>query len=172
MDEVVADTIAKHITRYNHDHGAHFTKADLTGKWLHDLVSVEHQEILEEYLREDDFFEDLDVMSDAPRVLENLQPHYEIFIASAAMEVPTSFDSKFRWLDRHFPFIPPSHIVFCGDKSILHADYLIDDNPRQLRRFRGTGILYSSPHNAFVNEFRRVDNWLQVEHLFLTELKP
>ena len=66
------------------------------------------------------------------------------------MEVPTSFTAKYNWLGRHFPFIPPSHIVFCGDKSILRADFLIDDNPRQLRRFQGQGILFEAPHNIHV----------------------
>ncbi len=172
MDEVVADTLGEHIARYNRDHGENITRGDLTGKWLRDVVSPDRHAVLENYLRDDDFFEDLAVASESSRVLETLQQHYEVFIASAAMEVPTSFNSKFRWLGRHFPFIPPSHIVFCGDKSILRADYLIDDNPRQLRRFHGEGILYSSPHNALVTGFRRVDNWLQIEHLFLTELKP
>ena len=72
-------------------------------------------------------------MPHAQRVLERLQSRYEIFIASAAMEVPSSFAAKYELLAEHFPFIPTSHIVFCGDKSILRADYLIDDNPRQLR---------------------------------------
>ena len=62
-----------------------------------------------------------------------------MFIATAAMEVPTSFTAKYEWLGRHFPFISPSNVVFCGDKSILRADFLIDDNPRQLRRFVGQG---------------------------------
>ena len=83
------------------------------------------------------------------------------------MEVPTSFSAKFTWLARHFPFIQPSHIVFCGDKSVLRTDYLIDDNPRQLRRFEGEGILYTSPANRHVLGYRRVDNWLDVEKLFL-----
>ncbi len=75
------------------------------------------------------------------RVLERLQSRYEIFIASAAMEVPTSFVAKYDWLAEHFPFIPTSHIVFCGDKSILRADYLCildDSNPRQLKLFQET----------------------------------
>ena len=67
---------------------------------------------------------------------ERLQQHYEIYIATAAMEVPSSFNAKFHWLKQHFPFIPASHIVFCGNKSILDGDYLIDDNPRQLRLFQ------------------------------------
>ncbi len=167
MDEVIADAVAEHLFRYNRDHGESLTKADLQGKWLWDIVSLDHHPALEAYLRSEDFFEVLDVMPDAQRVLLALQSKYEVFIATAAMEVPTSFMAKFRWLERHFPFISPSHIVFCGDKSILKADFLIDDNPRQLRRFSGEGILYSSPHNVGVKGFRRVKDWLEVEQIFL-----
>jgi 5'(3')-deoxyribonucleotidase len=163
----MADAVAEHLLRYNRDHNEQLTKEDLEGKWLWDIVALEHHPALEAYLRSEDFFEVLDVMPESQRVMQALQRRYEVFIATAAMEVPTSFAAKFRWLERHFPFISPSHIVYCGDKSILRADYLIDDNPRQLRRFHGEGILYSSPHNAGVKEFRRVKDWLDVEKLFL-----
>jgi len=169
MDEVIADTVAEHLIRYNRDYSDNLTKADLHGKWIWDVVSIDRHPRLEEYLRSEDFFADLDVIPDAPRVLRRLQQHFEVFIASAAMEVPTSFNAKYRWLERHFPTIPATHIVFCGDKSILRADYLIDDNPRQLRRFSGTGILYDAPHNTAVTGFRRVHNWLEIESLFLPD---
>ena len=106
-------------------------------------------------------------MPEAQRVIRRLQESFEVFIATAAMEVPTSFTAKYDWLERHFPYIAPSHIVFCGDKGILDADFLIDDNPRQLRRFGGEGILYSAPHNIAASGFRRVADWLEVEDLFL-----
>jgi 5'(3')-deoxyribonucleotidase len=167
MDEVMADAVAEHLLRYNRDHNEQLTKEDLEGKWLWDIVALEHHPALEGYLRSEDFFEVLEVMPESQRVMQALQRRYEVFIATAAMEVPTSFAAKFRWLERHFPFISPEHIVYCGDKSILRADYLIDDNPRQLRRFMGEGILYSSPHNARVKGFRRVKDWLEVEALFL-----
>jgi 5'(3')-deoxyribonucleotidase len=167
MDEVMADALAEHLRRYNLEHEEKITIQDLEGKWLWDVVSVDRHHVLEGYLRSEDFFEHLDVMPESQRVLQRLQMNFEVFIATAAMEVPTSFHQKFRWLARHFPFIPPSHIVYCGDKGILRADYLIDDNPRQLRRFKGEGILYSSPHNAAVKGFKRVKDWLEVEKLFL-----
>jgi 5'(3')-deoxyribonucleotidase len=167
MDEVMADAVAEHLLRYNRDHNQRLTKEDLAGKWLWDVVALEHHPALEGYLQSEDFFEVLEVMPESQRVMEALHTKYEVYIATAAMEVPTSFTAKFRWLERHFPFISPAHIVFCGDKSILRADYLIDDNPRQLRRFSGEGILYSSPHNKYETEFRRVKDWLDVEALFL-----
>ena len=139
MDEVIADAVAEHLLRYNRDFNESLTAADLEGKWLWDVVQVDRHDALEAYLRSDDFFAVLDVMPYAQRVIKALQTRYEVFIATAAMEVPTSFVAKYNWLSEHFPFVPASHIVFCGDKSILRADFLIDDNPRQLQRFGGEG---------------------------------
>src|SRR6185437_12416711 len=118
MDEVVADTLGEHIERYNQHFNENITKADLTGKWLREAVAADRHVALDAWLCEHDFFEDLPIMEDSQRVLARLQEEYEVFIASAAMEVPTSFNSKYRWLGQHFPFIPSSHIVFCGDKGI------------------------------------------------------
>jgi 5'(3')-deoxyribonucleotidase len=57
--------------------------------------------------------------------------------------------------------------VFCGDKGILAADYLIDDMPWNLERFRGEGILFSAPHNLRYEGFRRVETWREIEEIFL-----
>jgi 5'(3')-deoxyribonucleotidase len=168
MDEVMADALGEHLLRYNRHYGEQITLDDLHGKWLWDVVSTDRHAVLEAHLRSEDFFDVLQVMPESQRVIRRLQMNYEVFIATAAMEIPTSFEQKYRWLERHFPFIPASHIVYCGDKGILRADYLIDDNPRQLRRFSGEGILYSSPHNAGVTGYKRVNDWLEVEKLFLS----
>jgi 5'(3')-deoxyribonucleotidase len=167
MDEVMADALAEHLMRYNRDYDASITLEDLQGKVLWDVIASEHHGAVEGYLRSEDFFENLAVMPEAQRVMKLLQQKYEVFIATAAMEVPASFHQKFRWLEKYFPFISPAHIVYCGDKSILNADYLIDDNPRQLRRFKGEGILFTSPHNITVKGYKRVNDWLDVEKLFL-----
>jgi 5'(3')-deoxyribonucleotidase len=176
MDEVIADALGEHLLRYNRDFppavgDPHFpnplTPADLHGRRLWQVIPSSRHAALDAYFRNEDFFRNLPVMPDAPRVLERLQSRYDIFIASAAMEVPTSFTAKYDWLADHFPFIPASHIVFCGDKSILHADFLIDDNVRQLQAFRGEGILFTAPSNIHVTGYRRVDDWLDVESMFL-----
>lgn len=167
MDEVIADAVTEHLSRYNREFGETLTVAELQGRWIWDVVSPDRHAAMESHLRSHDFFAVLEVMPHAQRVLRELQRHYEIFIATAAMEVPTSFTAKYEWLGRHFSFIPASHIVFCGDKSILNADYLIDDNPNQLRRFKGEGILYDAHHNGHIKGYRRVRDWLEVEQLFL-----
>ena len=167
MDEVIADAVAENLKRYNREFKESLTVEDLQGRVIWDAIHPSRHAALEGFLCSEDFFAVLQVMPDAARVLQALQAEYEIFIATAAMEVPTSFVAKYEWLAKHFPFISPSHVVFCGDKSILRADFLIDDNPRQLRRFTGQGVLFHSHHNVGVTEWPRVKDWLEVEQMFL-----
>ncbi len=169
MDDTIADAVQEHLARYNRDHGTSLSKADLTGKWIYDVVEPTHRERVAEYLQSGDFFVDLPVIPDSQRVVTLLNEKYEVFIATAAMEFPNSFVAKYRWLERHFPFLNPRRFVFCGDKSILNADYLIDDQAPHFRHFRGEGILFSAPHNHGVEGYRRADTWTDVEKIFLTE---
>ena len=166
MDEVMADTLAEHIRRYNQTFDEDVTTQDLAGKGLWEIAPLERKQQLRDFLDAEDFFEDLALMPGAQDVLQQLATRFAVFIATQAMAVPNSLGSKYRWLQRHFPFIPPTNYVFCGDKSILRADYLIDDLPKNILRFQGQGLLYSAPHNLAATGFVRVDNWQQVADYF------
>jgi len=166
MDEVMADTLAEHLRRYNQAFDEEVTPDDLAGKGLWEIAPVDRQAQLRAFLDAEDFFEDLALMPGAQDVLRQLSERFEIFIATQAMTVPNSLGPKYRWLQRNFPFIPPTHYVFCGNKSILLADYLIDDLPRNLERFRGQGLLYTAPDNLTATGFTRVNNWQEVATYF------
>jgi 5'(3')-deoxyribonucleotidase len=169
MDEVMADTLAEHIRRYNQTFDEDVTPQDLAGKGLWEITPADRQQQLRAFLDAEDFFEDLALMPGAQAVLEQLSTRFEIYIATQAMAVPNSLGSKYRWLQRHFPFISPRQYIFCGDKSILRADYLIDDLPKNLLRFEGQGLLYTAPHNLTATGFLRVDNWQQVADYFAAQ---
>lgn len=166
MDEVMADTLAEHLLRYNAYYNESITVAELEGKGLWDVTPFDRQAQLRAFLDEEDFFEVLPVIEGSQEVLKSLCSRFEIFIATQAMVVPTSFGPKYRWLQKYFPFIPPTHYVFCGSKGILHADYLIDDQPRNLAHFCGTGLLYTAPHNTRTSGYERVNNWQDVANYF------
>jgi len=166
MDETIADSLGKHILLYNEAFGAELAREDLDGA-LERCVPVEHRSATGAMVYSAAFFADLEVMPGSQEVIVALQREYEVFITSSAMEVPESFTAKFRWLERHFPFVRPSHIVFCGDKSVLAAEFLIDDTARHFKRFRGEGILFSAPHNRGVTGYRRADSWEDVRRMFL-----
>ncbi len=166
MDEVMADTLAEHLRRYNQTFDEEVTTQDLIGKGLWEVTPADRQAQLRAFLDAEDFFEDLALMPYSQQVLKDLSSRFEIFIATQAMVVPNSLGPKYRWLQRHFPFIPPTHYVFCGNKSILRADFLIDDQPRNLQLFQGKGVLYTAPHNLTVTGYTRVDNWQHVAEFF------
>jgi 5'-nucleotidase len=168
MDEVTADALSRHLDLYNQRFRAAFTREHLHGKHLHEVVPGEHQEQVHQWVREIGFFRDLPVMPGCIEVIRELQERYEIFITTAAMQFPNSLIEKYDWLAKHLPFIPWTHLVFCGDKSIIAADYLIDDHAKNFDRFRGEGILFSAPHNMHVTGYRRVADWRDVRRMFLT----
>lgn len=166
MDEVMADTLAEHLRRYNDTFDEAITVQDLAGKGIWEFAPFDRQEQLRAFLDAEDFFEDLPLIPGAQEVLHDLSSRFEIFVATQAMVVPNSLGPKYRWLQRNFPFIPATHYVFCGNKSILRADYLIDDLPRNLLRFEGQGLLFTAPHNLATTGFVRVENWQQVARYF------
>jgi 5'(3')-deoxyribonucleotidase len=166
MDEVLADTLSEHLRRYNQEFDELVTVDDLAGKGLWEVAPLDRQQRLRAFLDAEDFFEDLPLIPNAQQVLKDLTSRFEIFIATQAMTVPNSLGPKYRWLQRHFPFIPPTNYIFCGNKSILRADYLVDDLPRNLLRFEGQGLLYTAPHNLTATGFTRVNDWDEVAAYF------
>ncbi len=167
MDEVTADTMAHYLALYNTEFDLNLTKEHFHGKRVFEVIDRAHVPRAREYFQTASFFADIPVMPGSQEVIRELMSRYEVFITTAAMDVPCSFSPKFDWLGKHFPYIPPSNVVFCGDKSIVAADYLIDDDPRHFNRFRGEGILYTAPHNVHENKFRRVNNWQDVREILL-----
>ncbi len=167
MDEVSADTMSHFLNMYNAEFNLALTKADFHGQRVFQVIDKNHIERARQYFQSDSFFADIPLMPGSQQVIEELNKRYEVFITTAAMDVPNSFTAKFKWLQKHFPFIPPSHVVFCGDKSIVSADFLIDDDVRHFERFGGEGILYTATHNIHESRFRRVDSWADVRNLFL-----
>ena len=167
MDEVLADTVARFREWYGRDFQRELTADDMHGRHLLDAVPAEHRAALRAYLDAEGFFRDLPLVADSQRVLQELAGRYELFVASAAMDFPGSFRDKYDWLQRNFPFIPQRNYVFCGDKSILNADYLIDDNAYNFENFRGEGLLFDAPHNAYETRYRRVQSWQKVAAVLL-----
>ena len=166
MDEVLAQVMPKFLRIYEERYGRQPAREEYWGKKIYQL---EHAENLRETLFEKGFFADLTVMPDAREVVAELMEFYDIYIVTAAMEFRSSFEDKYDWLHEHFPFIHWRNVVFCGDKSIIDADYMIDDHTHNLETFRGKGLLFTASHNIDETRFTRVDSWQDVRAFFARE---
>lgn len=166
MDEVITHFSASCLELFNKEFNENYTTEDLQGKLLVEL-DARFAEKVDQYLAKDSFFLDLQVIKDSQEVIQKLSVHYEIYIVTAAMEFPASLAPKYQWLKQHFSFLNDKNFVFCGDKSIIHADYLIDDTPSNVDAFTGQGILFTAPHNRDITGYTRLNNWQEVEGYFL-----
>lgn len=163
MDEVMADVLPKFEALYNREFGKAIKREDYWGKKLYDIEGASH---IRNFLYEKGFFADLPVMPGSQEVIRELMEDYEVFIVTAAMEFRNSLEDKYDWLKRHFEFIPWKNFVFCGQKGMIDAEYMIDDHIRNLEAFRGQGLLFTSTHNIHETRFPRVENWEEVRTFF------
>ncbi len=167
MDEVMAFTVQKIVNRYQETYGILLTDENLAGTLVEDAVLPAHRQTVLDWIYEPGFYLDLPVMDDAQRVVYALNQEYDVFVVSAANLIPHSPGEKLQWLAKHFDFISWKNTVFCGSKSVILADYMIDDHPNNLSMFAGDGLLFKSHHNVHENRFKRVDSWKAVENTLL-----
>jgi 5'(3')-deoxyribonucleotidase len=167
MDEVLADTLGKQLALYNRHYGASVVPNDLNGVELSDIVPPEHRQWVIDVFHGPGFFADIQPVPGALEVMERLCRKHSVYIASAATEFPGSFRDKMNWLARYLPQIPTTSIIFCGEKSVLGVDYLVDDSPYHFEGLRGVGLLFDAPHNrprdGREDRYIRVHGWDQLE---------
>ena len=166
MDEVMADVMTKYLDIYESETGVRLKKEDY---WGGKIYRVNGGENLRRHLFKEGFFADLKVIPGSQEVIRELMEYYDVFITTAAMEFRAALAEKRDWLQEHFPFIHWKNMVLCGDKSIIKADYMIDDHAFNLRSFAGKGLLYTAPHNVNETDFTRVNNWEEVRQFFEQE---
>ncbi|MBN9283848.1 MULTISPECIES: 5'(3')-deoxyribonucleotidase [Flavobacterium] len=162
MDGVLADIYAQLIQYETVEMGITQRIENLNGKPEATVFKNAY-----EYINTAGFFRTLPVMEGSIKALELLNEKYDLFIVSAAMEFPNSLEEKFYWLEEHFPFITWKQIVFCGSKTAVKGDIMIDDHFKNLDYFEGRALLFSQPHNNNNHDHphTRVNNWQEILHL-------
>ncbi len=166
MDDVMADATGQFIEMYEKEFGLRVLRESLNGKSEGNGFPENH-EIVMQYPYRPNFFRMLLVNENCQEVMYELNKKYEVFIVSAAIPFPLSLNEKLDWLAEHFPFLTSKQIVFCGSKSIVHGDYMIDDMHYNLESFGGDKFLYTAPHNTHYDHFERLNNWKEIGDKFL-----
>lgn len=158
MDGVIADVELQLFDYYERESGIRLTRQDVSGMTEYDAFNGKTYDLV----RQPGFFRTLPVMDGAVEAVRSLMEDFEVYIVSAAMEFPLSLPEKYEWLQANFPFIDWRHLIFCGDKSIIKTDFLIDDHCKNLDYCQGKAIMFDAFHNANLHHHQRVNNWAEV----------
>jgi 5'(3')-deoxyribonucleotidase len=166
MDGVIADVYTRFLDLYEQETGIR--------KNMDDLIGIKEGESFPEVLKWVDspgFFRSLPVIPDSQRVLKLLNEVYEILIVSMATEFPASLTDKQLWINEYFPFLSWRQVVFCGNKSLIPADIMIDDHFKNLDNFQGETIMFIQPHNinSTGHKHKMVSSWLEIEKMLLPQ---
>jgi 5'(3')-deoxyribonucleotidase len=164
MDGVLADIYTRYFEMYKKETGL--------SKSMDEIIGLKEGEAFPQaliWVKTSGFFRTLPVIPDSQRVLRLLNESYEIIVVSMATEFPESLTDKQLWLNENFPFITWKQVVFCGNKSLIKADLMIDDHFKNLDNFDGETILFLQPHNLNSADHlhKRVSSWAEIEKLLL-----
>lgn len=169
MDGVLADTETHFIKYYEEESGVKVSRESMRG--VPESHAFPDKTAVPRYANTAGFFRTLPLIEGGVEAIRTLMKDFDVYIVSAAMEFPLSLYEKKLWLEDYFPFISWKNIVFCGSKSIIQADYLIDDHLKNLDHFKGTPLMFTASHNVNYNHHQRMNNWNEILAYFDTVKK-
>ena len=164
MDGVLVDVYPRFFELHEKETGIKKTMEEVIG-----LKEEEAFPLLPRWVETPGFFRNMPVMPDSQRVLKLLNETYQIIVVSLATCFPASLTDKQLWLNDNFPFISWKQAIFCGDKSTIAADIMIDDHLKNLDYFKGETLMFIQPHNMNIinHQYKRVHSWNEIEKILL-----
>jgi len=168
MDGVIADEVVQLLSYYEKHYGLKVHPDELTGRTEDEVLP--EKDAFNKLSVMPGYFRSIPVMAGAVEAVKKLSEDFDIYIVSAAMQYPYSLSQKLEWLGEHFPFISWRNIIFCGDKSIIGTDYMIDDHIKNLDHFKGKTIMFNAFHNVNHHHHQRVNNWDEILVLMAKEV--
>jgi len=159
MDGVLADVYAQLLKIEYEEKGIKHKIESLYGK-----MESEAFENGYDYVHRPGFFQTAPLIPGCVEGLQYLNDKYNLLIVSSATEFPNSPTEKLKWMHQHFPFINWKQIVLCGRKDVIKGDIMLDDHPKNLNYFEGRKIIFTQPHNIYIENpsYERANNWEEV----------
>lgn len=162
MDEVLADSMSLVLEQYNKVHHTTWNKSDLFGKTIYECLPPAHIPFIKQLQNSETFYQEVSVIQGAQEGVRILSKKYNLYIVSAALEFPNSLPSRCVFIEKNFPEISLKKLIFCANKSLIKADYILDDMTENLIEFGCSGFLFTAYHNATIDYPNRLNSWEEV----------
>lgn len=156
VDEVIRHNIENMLKVYNEEYGDNKTMDDIVDYQVDKVfpkIAATTGETANKYFFEKhahEVFTEANIIEGSKEAIETLRKYGKVYIVTYQKNTENRIRTLI-WLEKHD--IQYDGICFVKDKSIIHADYLIDDNDWN---FIGCnckhGILITKPYNDKIKE--------------------
>jgi len=170
MDGVISDFDGEFIKRWQERHPEkfHIPMEERTLFYVKDQYPEELKPLVMEILLEPTFFRDMMPMDGAKEALFEMDTMgLEVFICTSPFSAyQNCVLEKYEWVEKTLGSDWVNHIILTKDKTLVKADYLIDDKPEITGVEITPGwehIVYDRPYNRGTNKRRLTwKNWKDV----------
>jgi 5'-nucleotidase len=173
MDDVLANFEEGFLSRWRKKHPKlEFIPLDErnTGYILDQYPKIYHQ-LIKETIRAPGFIKNLKPIDGAINALCEMDDlEYEVFICTTSMiNYDICIPEKMEWVNTYLGKEWLEKLIILRDKTLVSANYLIDDNPKIMGRKEPEWehVLYTQPYNMDVRDKKRLtwNDWKEVLEL-------
>lgn len=178
MDDVICEN--GFIRMVNDFLGTNYKAEDANSYFVNDLIPDDKFEEWVKFFEEKNVYDYVNIVKDAPEVIEKLNKFYDIYIITAYIfrdkpEISgNQLKNKFDYLSKKLPFIDPKKFIFLSDKELVDADIRIDDSVDKLKGKAEMKLLFTAYHNKNIaddelkeKKLTRVNSWKEIEKILL-----
>lgn len=163
VDDVILDLVTNWIKIYNRDYNDNAKVKDVTNWDIGRVVKPEAKQAIYEYSNHGEIYRTAQPMAGALEGIERLRKNdFRIIYVTAS----NPENVKFEWLTNYGFLDDKKNFVSAYDKSLIIADYLVDDKYENVLEFKGKGILFNRPWNKSHVFLNRVANWDDIANQF------
>lgn len=170
MDGVISDFDGEFLKRWRERHPEKFyiPMEERTAFYVKDQYPEELKPLVAEILLEPGFFRDMMPMDGAKEALFEMEEMgIDVFICTSPLSTYRNCVlEKYEWVEKYIGTNWVNRIILTKDKTLIKADYLMDDKPEITGVENPPGwehIIYDRPYNRGVNKRRLTwKNWKDV----------
>jgi 5'(3')-deoxyribonucleotidase len=169
IDGVSGDLISEWIiNRYNNDWNDSLKYEDIKDWGVHQFVKPECGLKIYDYLQDPSLYDNVLPISGAINGVFYLKTlgYRVIFVTHSTLG---HAGRKFKWLLQHGFIEAEDDYCEAKDKSLILANYMIDDYIANVNSFKGQAILFTQPYNKRFLFTPRCDEWASVCRYFKNE---
>jgi 5'-nucleotidase len=170
MDGVVADFEAWFLEGWRKQHPDKTPVAleERNTFYLTDQYPQEHRSLVHQIYSAPKFFRNIPPIKGSIEALHEMDKMgLQVLICTSPLKrYQHCVPEKYEWVEAQLGKAWTGRVIMTRDKTIVRADYLIDDNPdiRGLDTPTWEHIIYDQPYNRHITDKRRLtwDNWKAV----------